>query len=140
MNKMKTMRVNIQAAMLLFLMSLLLAGCAVSQRAGKAGGRLHQVGLVWLKNAGSQEDQRRVVEAVHAFGKNIPEVKNASVGRTDGVGGAFSDTSYDVCFILSFEDEAARLRYNESPVHLKAAQEVFLPLSRKLLFYRFVGE
>jgi len=98
------------------------------------------VGLVWLKNAGSHEDQRRVVQAVHAFGKNIPEVKHASVGRTDGVGGAFSDTSYDVCFILSFEDEAARLRYNESPVHLKAAQEVFLPLSRKLLFYRFVGE
>ena len=121
-------------------LSLLLAGCAASQRAGKAGGRLHQVGLVWLKNAGSLEDQRRVIDAVHAFGKNILEVKHAHVGRTDGVGGAFSDTSYDVCFILSFEDEAARLRYNANPVHLKAAKEVFLPLSRKLLFYRFAGE
>lgn len=137
---MKTKNVKIQTAVLLFLVSLLLAGCAASQRAEKAGGRLHQVGLVWLKKAGSLEDQRRVIEAVHAFGKHIPEVKHACVGRTDGVGGAFSDTSYDVCFILSFEDEAARLRYNVNPVHLKAAQEVFLPLSRKLLFYRFAGE
>lgn len=133
------MSVNIWAAVLMSL-SLLLAGCAASQRAEKSGGRLHQVGLVWLKNAGSLEDQRRVIDAVHDFGKNIPEVKHAYVGRTDGVGGAFSDTSYDVCFILSFEDEAARLRYNANPVHLKAAQEVFLPLSRKLLFYRFAGE
>ncbi|MCX6848405.1 MAG: Dabb family protein [Verrucomicrobia bacterium] len=136
---MKSKNVNFRAVILISL-SLLLAGCAASQRAEKAGGRLHQVGLVWLKHAGSAEDQRKVIEAVHAFGKNIPEVKHASVGRTDGVGGAFSDTSYDVCFILSFEDEAARLRYNENPVHLKAAQEVFLPLSRKLLFYRFAGE
>lgn len=137
---MKTTRMKIQAAVLMTLSLLLLAGCAASQRTEKAGGRLHQVGLVWLKKAGSQEDQRRVIEAVHDFGKKIPEVKHAYVGRTDGVGGAFSDTSYDVCFILSFENEAARLRYNENPVHLKAAQEVFLPLSRKLLFYRFAGE
>lgn len=133
------MSVNIRAVVLMSL-SLLLACCAASQRAEKSSGRLHQVGLVWLKNAGSLEDQRRVIEAVHAFGKHIPEVKSAYVGRTDGVGGAFSDTSYDVCFILSFEDEAARLRYNANQVHLKAAKEVFLPLSRKLLFYRFAGE
>ena len=136
---MKKVRVKFWALVLMSL-SLLLAGCAASQRAGKAGGRLHQVGLVWLKNAGNEEGQRRVIEAVHAFGKSIPEVKHASVGRTDGVGGAFSDTSYDVCFILSFEDDAACLRYNVNPVHLKAAKEVFLPLSRKLLFYRFAGE
>lgn len=119
---------------------LLLAGCSLSQRADRAGGHLQQVGLVWLKRAGSQEDQQKVIEAVHAFGRSIPEVKSAYVGRTDGEGGPFSDTSYDVCFILSFEDEAARQRYNVNPVHLNAAKEVFLPLSRKLLFYRFAGE
>lgn len=119
----------------------LFSGCTLSQKQSQAGaGGLQQVGLVWLKKAGSQEDQRKVIEAVHAFGRGIPEVKRALIGRTDGIGGPLSDTSYDLCFILTFKDEAARQRYNVHPIHQKAAQEVFLPLSRKILFYRFVGE
>lgn len=118
----------------------LLPGCALSHRPGKTGGDLHQVGLVWLKNAGSQDDQQKVIDAVHAFGRGIPEVKSAVAGRTDGIGGPYAETGYDICFILSFEDEAARQRYNVHPIHEKAAREVFLPLSKKLLFYRFVGE
>ena len=77
---------------------------------------------------------------MHSFGSSIPEVKQVRVGRSDGIGGPFSDTSYDLCFILSFEDEAARQRYNAHPVHQAAASKVFLPLSKKLLFYRFISE
>lgn len=126
-------------ARLLILVSLvsLFTGCTLPS---KPSADIHQIGLVWLKNAGSHEDRQKVIKAVHSFGENIPEVKHAVVGRTDGIGGPFSDASYDVCFILTFKDEAARQRYNEHPVHQKAATEVFLPLSRKLLFYRFVGE
>lgn len=118
----------------------LFSSCTFSQGKGKTSTDIHQIGLVWLKNAGRQEDRQKVIDAVHSFGENIPEVKHAVVGRTDGIGGPFSDASYDVCFILTFEDESARLRYNEHPVHKKAGAEVFLPLSKKLLFYRFVGE
>lgn len=116
------------------------SGCTLSRRKAQPGGGLQQVGLVWLKKSGSQEDRRKVVEAVHAFGRGIPEVRRALVGRTDGIGGPLSDTSYDLCFILSFEDEAARQRYNAHPIHQEASREVFLPLSRKILFYRFVEE
>ncbi|MEN3941339.1 Dabb family protein [Prosthecobacter sp. SYSU 5D2] len=118
----------------------LISSCTLPQRTGPSATDIHQIGLVWLKNAGSQEDRQKVVEAVHSFGADIPEVKQAVVGRTDGIGGPFSDASYDVGFILTFKDEAARQRYNEHPVHQKAATEVFLPLSKKLLFYRFVAE
>lgn len=118
----------------------LLASCATARHTTAPKGSLHQIGFVWLKEAGSTADRQKIIDAVHGFGREIPEVKNVAVGRTDGIGGPFSDTSYDVCFILTFESEAARLRYNEHPVHEKAAKEVFLPLSRKLLFYRFVGE
>ena len=76
----------------------------------------------------------------HAFDREILEVKSAFVGRTDRIAGPFSDTGYDICFMLSFENEAARQRYNVNPTHQKLAKEVFLPLSKKLLFYRFVGE
>ncbi|RYD24948.1 MAG: Dabb family protein, partial [Verrucomicrobiaceae bacterium] len=120
--------------------TFLFTGCASSPRPTVRAGTLYQVGLVWLKNPGSAEDRQKIIAAVHAFGKEIPEVKSAVVGQTDGIGGAFSDTGYDVCFIISFENEAARLRYNAHPVHQKAGGEVFLPLSRKLLFYRFASE
>jgi len=114
--------------------------CATARHTSAPKGSLHQIGFVWLKEAGSSTDRQKIIDAVHQFGREIPEVKSVAVGRTDGIGGPFSDTSYDVSFILTFENEAARLRYNTHPLHKKAATEVFLPLSKKLLFYRFIGE
>ena len=99
---------------------------------------IQQVGLVWLKQGGDPEARQKVIDSVHEFGRSIPGIESATVGETDGVGGPFSDTSFDVCFILTFKDEDARQRYGKHPVHEKAAKEVFLPLSKKLLFYRFV--
>lgn len=124
----------------ILLAAVFCASCAELKSSGSREAGIHQVGLVWLKRPGNEADRRTIIEAVHRFGREIPAVKRAVVGRTDGIGGAFSDASYDVCFILTFADEAARQRYNEHPVHQKAAKEAFLPLSRKLLFYRFVSE
>lgn len=114
--------------------------CATARHSSPSKGSLHQIGFVWLKDAGNAADQQKIIAAVQEFGRAIPEVKSVAVGKTDGLGGPFSDASYDVSFILAFENDAARLRYNAHPVHEKAAKEVFLPLSRKLLFYRFVNE
>jgi hypothetical protein len=122
------------------LAAIMATGCAHMDDRQPSASEIHQVGLVWLKQPGHAADRQKVVDAVHEFGRSIPEVRAARVGRTDGIGGPFSDTSYDVCFILTFADEAARQRYNEHPVHQKAAQEVFLPLAKDLRFYRFVGE
>jgi hypothetical protein len=41
---------------------------------------------------------------------------------------------------MRLEDRAALDRYGKHAVHQKAAQEVFLPLSQKLLFYDFTSE
>ena len=120
--------------------AFLLMSCVTAKQTIAPKGSLHQIGFVWLKDAGNTADQQKIIDAVHEFGRAIPEVKTVAVGKTDGMGGPFSDASYDVSFILTFENEAARLRYNTHPVHEKAAKEVFLPLSQKLLFYRFVGE
>jgi hypothetical protein len=114
-------------------------GCAHIENRSGSGAAIHQVGLVWLKQAGDAEDRQRIIDAVHEFEESIPEVKSAIVGETDGVDGPYSDTSYDVCFILTFKDEASRQRYAEHPIHQNAATNVFLPLSRKLLFYRLIG-
>jgi hypothetical protein len=115
-------------------------GCThVDNRSG-SGAAIHQVGLVWLNKPGDTEDRQKVINAVHEFARSIPEVKSAAVGKSDGIGGPYSDTSYDLCFILTFTDEASVQRYGDHLVHQKAAREVILPLSRKLLFYRFIAE
>ena len=124
----------------LFAAACLLMSCGTARHSCPPKGSLHQIGFVWLKDAGNAADQQKIIAAVQEFGRAIPEVKSVAVGKTDGLGGPFSDASYDVSFILTFENDAARLRYNAHPVHEKAAKEVFLPLSRKLLFYRFVNE
>ena len=41
---------------------------------------------------------------------------------------------------MQFADKAAMERYNKHPVHQKAAQEAFLPLSKKIVFYDFISE
>lgn len=121
------------------LLSAVLGSCAPVRPEARPGA-IQQVGFVWLKRPGHAEDRQKVVEAVHDFAREIPEVLDARVGRSDGIGGPFADTSYDIGFILTFADEAARQRYNQHPVHEQAATRTFLPLSRKLLFYRFVNE
>jgi len=50
------------------------------------------------------------------------------------------DDSFDVCVVMQFADKAAMERYNQHPVHQKAANEAFLPLSKKILFYDFTSE
>jgi len=124
----------------LALAGCLLASCATPRKSPAPQGLIHQVGFVWLKDAGSTVQRQQVINAVHTFAREIPAVKSAAVGLTDGIGGPFADTSYDVAFVLVFKDEASRQAYNTHPVHERAAKEVFLPLSRKLLFYRFVTE
>lgn len=114
-----------------------LMSCTLTSPKASAPGTLHQVGFVWLKNA---KDRDKIIQAVHRFGREIPEVQSVSVGRPHSVGSQLADTSYDVGFTLTFENEADRQRYAAHPVHVKAAQEVFLPLSRKLRFYHYVAE
>lgn len=121
--------------------ALLFTGCAATRSGSAPRGHIQQVGLVWLKHPGDHAERQKIIAAAQAFARDIPEVESVAGGPpTIEPASKFSDQTFDVCFVLRFRDEAARQRYNSHPVHQKAAQEVFLPLSRKLLFYRFVTE
>ncbi len=115
------------------------AGCGRPDHRPSSAPAIQQVGLVWLKQAGDASARQKVIDAVQEFGRSIPGIESAAVGETDGQGGPYADTSFDVCFILIFKDEDSRKVYNKHPVHEKAAREVFLPLSERLLFYRFIA-
>src|SRR5712675_2371307 len=117
-----------------------LSGCATAPKPAKAG-KLYHVGLVWLKEPGNAEHRQKIVEAAHSFARTIPEVQFLSVGQTlPSQASSYVDSSFDVCVVMRFADKAAMDRYGTNPVHQKAAQEVFLPLSQKILFYDFTSE
>ena len=103
-------------------------------------GKLTHIGLVWLKAAGSEADRQRIIDALQQFAREIPEVQSMTVGKPHASPSKLVDSTFDVCFTLVFDDQAALDRYARHPVHQKAAQEVFLPLSGKILFYDFTSE
>ena len=119
--------------------ALFFTGCATASKQATAG-KFYHVGLVWLKEPGNAEHRQKIIAAAHSFAREIPEVQLLSVGQTVPKGSEFVDASFDICFVMRLEDKAAFERYGKSPVHAKAAQEVFLPLSSKFLFYDFISE
>jgi len=115
------------------------AGCATATKPVKAG-KLYHVGLVWLKEPGNVAHRQQIIAAAHAFAREIPEVQLLSVGQTLPSTHPFVDDTFDVCVVMQFADKAAMECYNNHPVHQKAAQEAFLPLSKKIQFYDFISE
>ena len=117
----------------------LLTGCVTASKQATAG-KLYHVGLVWLKEPGNAEHRQSSVAAAHSFAREIPEVELLSVGQSLPKSSQWVDDSFDICFVMRLEDNAALDRYGKHAVHEKAAQEVFLPLSRKIMFYDFTSE
>ena len=115
------------------------SGCVTASKPAAAG-KIYHVGLVWLKEPGNATHRQKIVTAAHAFAREIPEVQFLSVGQSPPSPSPYVDDSFDVCVVMQFADKAAMERYNQHPVHQKAAQEAFLPLSKKILFYDFVSE
>lgn len=119
--------------------AIFLMGCATSTNQSAAD-KFYHVGLVWLKEPGNAEHRKKIIEAAHSFACEIPEVQFLSVGQSPPSISSFVDGSFDICFVMRLEDKAALDRYGAHPVHQRAAQEVFLPLSQKILFYDFTSE
>lgn len=119
--------------------ALFFSGCATASRQARAG-KFYHVGLVWLKEPGNVEHRQKVIAAAHSFALEIPEVEFLSVGQTLPKTSPWVDASFDICFVMRLADKAALDRYGKHPVHQKAAEEVFLPLSEKILFYDFTSE
>jgi hypothetical protein len=120
-------------------LALFVSGCATTPKSAQTG-KIHHIGFVWLKEPGNAEHRQRIIAAAHSFAREIPEVKLLAVGPTLPKGRPYVDASFDICLSMQFDDQAAMERYNQHPVHQKAAQEVFFPLAQKFLFYDFVSE
>jgi hypothetical protein len=120
-------------------MAMLFTGCAATHNHTSAG-KFYHVALIWLKEPGNAEHRQKIIAAAHSFGREIPEVEFLSLGQSPESTSSYVDDSFDICFVMRLADKAALDRYGKHPVHVKAAQEVFLPLSNKIQFYDFISE
>ena len=130
---------RLASAAIALAIGVFLSGCATAPKPAMAG-KLYHVGLVWLKEPGNAEQREKLIAAAHSFAREIPEVQFLSVGQTLPKTSSWADASFDICFVMRLEDKAAMDHYATNPVHQKAAQEIFLPLSQKILFYDFTSE
>src|SRR6478735_1661447 len=117
-------------------LALFQTNAAAAEVAAKA--KLTHIGLVWLKNPGNAAERQQLIAALHRFAREIPEVRSLSVGQPHKSESKLIDSSFDVCFTMEFDDQAALDRYAKNPVHQKAAEEAFLPLAQKILFYDYI--
>jgi len=85
-----------------------------------AKGKLTHVGLVWLKNPGNAAERQRPIDALHRFAREIPEVRSLAVGQPQPSTSKLVDSTFDVCFTMQFDNQAALDRYSKNPVHQKS--------------------
>jgi hypothetical protein len=139
MNSNTNTKVRMRLTMVTVFLVALHCVSAADPEPAKAG-KLYHVGLVWLKEPANAEHRQKLIAAAHAFAKEIPEVEFLSVGQTLPQTSAYSDASFDICFVMRLNDKAAMDRYAAHPVHQQAARELFLPFAKRILFYDFTSE
>jgi len=135
----KSLPIRVASTAIALVSAVIFTGCATAPKRAAAG-KFYHVGLVWLKEPGNAEHRQKVIAAAHSFAREIPEVQFLSVGQSPPSTSPYVDDSFDICLVMRLEDKAALDRYGRHPIHQKAAQEVFLPLSQKILFYDFTSE
>ena len=111
----------------------LLAGCVTTHQ-HRAPGVDHVV-VVWLKRRGHADDAAQLVATAKELQRQIPELRCMSFGRALPAGRPAVDDTFDLAFVMTFDDRAALETYEQHPAHVRARRDVLRPLSRKVVIY-----
>jgi hypothetical protein len=76
----------------------------------------------WLKNAGSKEDQARLLKGLKSLQK-IETIKMSHIGVPADTNRDVIDTSYQFSWLLMFNNRKDQDVYQNHPVHLKFVEE-----------------
>lgn len=99
-------------------------------------GQVEHVVMVWLKHAGDAKERTKLVEEARKL-KAIPGVLSVSGGTPIPSKRPIVDASFDVGFVIRFENAAAMNSYLTHPIHVKLTNEVLKPASRKVVVHDF---
>ena len=89
--------------------------------AQKNGMFIHHV-YFWLKNPGNTEDKAKLIEGLKKLSK-VKTIKNFYIGQPAATRREVIDSSYDVSWLLFFENSADQDSYQTDPIHLNFVKE-----------------
>lgn len=117
-----------------------LPNCASARKRAPKKPELEHIVLVWLKRPGNEADRATLVAVAKDLERRIPEIKRLTVGRPLKSVRPIVDDSFDIGLVMRFKDSAAMDAYAKNPIHEKAAQELLLPLAKKVVVYDVLAE
>jgi hypothetical protein len=100
--------------------------------AQKKGMFIHHV-YFWLKNPGNKEDKAKLVEGLKKLSK-VKTIKSFYISRPAGTSRDVIDSSYDISWLVFFDNAADQDSYQTDPIHLKFVEECS-PLWQKVVVY-----
>ena len=89
--------------------------------AQKKGMFIHHV-YFWLKNSGNKEDKAKLIDGLKKLSK-VKTIKNFYIGQAAPTRREVIDSSYDVSWLLFFDNAADQDSYQTDPIHLKFVEE-----------------
>jgi len=89
--------------------------------AQKKGMFIHHV-YFWLKNSGNKEDKAKLIEGLKKLSK-VKTIKNFYIGQPAATRREVIDSSYDVSWLLFFDNATDQDSYQTDPIHLKFVDE-----------------
>lgn len=89
--------------------------------AQKKGMFIHHV-YFWLKNSGNKEDKTKLIEGLKKLSK-AKTIKIFYIGQAAATRREVIDSSYDVSWLLFFDNAGHQDSYQTDPIHLKFIEE-----------------
>lgn len=89
--------------------------------AQKKGMFIHHV-YFWLKNSGNAEDKGKLIKGLKKLSK-VKTIKTCYIGQPAATRREVIDSSYDVSWLLFFDNAADQDSYQTDPIHLKFVEE-----------------
>ena len=89
--------------------------------AQKKGMFIHHV-YFWLNNSGNKEDKAKLIDGLKKLSK-VSTIKTHYIGQPANTRREVIDSSYDVSWLLFFDNAADQDSYQTDPIHLKFVEE-----------------
>lgn len=95
--------------------------------------KIEHIVLVWLKDS-SKQNKERVMKASKILFE-IKELKAMTMGQPVPSNRTIVDDTFDIGYVMTFDNEKAMNDYLIHPIHVKLVNEVLKPSMKKVLVY-----
>ena len=125
---------KISIALLATISTFTFVACSSSRNGSPGSGRVYHVVLCWLKDSGSADARRQLIDASYKL-QSIPGVLEVHAGSAFPSERPIVDDSFDVGIVFVLKDREALAAYLENPTHKQVVATVLKPLAARVLIY-----